>query len=102
MRYAEVPIALQTRRVLAVDALRGTEQQFRLRRNVSPSADVIIDFFSPLPGFAERYVQFVGLALGKTPGALFSFRLPAEAVVDVTAFLADMLWMTYEEDISVD
>lgn len=86
----------------AVDALRGTPQQFRLRRGSSPSADVTIDFFSPLPGFAERYVQFAGLALGKTPGALFSFRLPAEAVGDVTAFLTDMLWMTYEEDNSGD
>lgn len=86
----------------AVDVLRGTPQQFRLRRGVRASADVTIDFFSPLPGFAERYVQFVGLALGKTPGALFSFRLPAEAVGDVTAFLTDMLWMTYEEDSSGD
>jgi hypothetical protein len=63
---------------------------------------VILDFFSPLPGFAERYVQFAGLALGKTPGALYSFRLPAEAVADVTTFLTDMLWMTYEEDSSGD
>lgn len=82
----------------AVDALRGTPQQVRLRRGVSPSADVTIDFFSPLPGFAERYVQFAGLALGKTPGALFSFRLPTEAVADVTAFLTDMLWMNYERE----
>lgn len=86
----------------AVDALRGTPQQFRLRRGLSPSAEVTVDFFSPLPGFAERYVQFAGLALGKTPGALFSFRLPAEAVGDVAAFLTDMLWMTYEEDSSGD
>lgn len=83
----------------AVDALRGTAQQFRLRRGASSSAaDTKIDFFSPLPGFAERYVQLVGLALGKVPGALFSFRLPMEAVCDVTAFLTDMLWMTNDED----
>lgn len=81
----------------ALDSLRGTPQQFRLRRGISPLADVTIDFFSPLPGFAVRYVQCVGLALGKTPGALFSFRLPADAVADVTTFLTDMLWMTYEE-----
>jgi hypothetical protein len=86
----------------AIDALRGTAQQFRLRRSAGPSAEVILDFFSPLPGFAERYVQFAGLALGKTPGALYSFRLPAEAVADVTTFLTDMLWMTYEEDSSGD
>lgn len=82
----------------AADALRGTPQQFRLRHGASPGADSSVDFFSPLPGFVERYVQFAGLALGKTPGALFSFRLPAEAVGDVTAFLTDMLWMVSEED----
>jgi hypothetical protein len=86
----------------AVDALRGTPQQFRLRRGPSPSADVTIHFFSPLPGFAERYVQLAGLALGQSPGTLFSFRLPAGAVGDVTAFLTEMLWMTYEEDSSGD
>ena len=84
----------------AADALRGTAQRARLRRGTSPSAVVTIDFFSPLPGFAERYLQMAGLALGRTPGALFSFRLPAAAVGDVKAFLADMLWMTYEEDSS--
>jgi hypothetical protein len=84
----------------AVDASRGAPQQFRLRHGRSPSDDVILAFFSPLPGFAERYVQFAGLALGKTPGALFSFRLPAEAVEDTTTFLTDMLWMTYQEDSS--
>lgn len=86
----------------ADDALRGTPQRFRLRRGLSPNADVTVDFFSPLPGFAERYVQFSGLPLGKTPGVLFSFRLHAEAVDDVTTFLTDMLWMTYEEDSSGD
>lgn len=86
----------------AADARRGTAQRFRLRQGVSPGGDVTIDFFSPLPGFAERYVQLVGLALGKTPGTLFSFRLPRGAVGDVAAFLTDMLWMTCEEDGSGD
>lgn len=84
----------------AIDAQRGTPQEFRLRRGARPNDDAILDFFSPLPGFAERYVQFAGLALGKTLGSLFSFRLPAEAVNDVTKFLTDMLWMTYQEDSS--
>ncbi|SER98503.1 hypothetical protein SAMN05443377_12534 [Propionibacterium cyclohexanicum] len=86
----------------AVDSLRGAAQQFRLRRGFGSSACLTIDFFSPLPAFAERYVQLVGLALRKTPGTLFSFRLPAEAVGDVRAFLADMLWMTETEDSSGD
>lgn len=84
----------------AVDALRGTPQECRVRRDGPTSADVTLDFFSPLPGFAERYLELTGLALGKTPGALFSFRVPAEALDDVTKFLTAMLWMIYQEDSS--
>lgn len=86
----------------AVDAMRGMPQEFRIRHGPSPGSDTTIDFFSPLPGFAERYVQFAGLALGKTPGALFSFRLRTEAIDNVAAFLTDMLWMNYEEHSSGD
>ncbi|MHA7861536.1 hypothetical protein ACX1DX_09225 [Tessaracoccus sp. Y36] len=84
----------------AVDAMRGTPQQFRIRPGARE--DAILDFFSPLPGFAERYVQLAGLTLGKTPGALFSFRLLPRAGDDVTKFLNNMLWMTYKEESSDD
>ncbi|PPG53584.1 hypothetical protein C5C41_06120 [Rathayibacter sp. AY1E9] len=78
----------------AVDAARGVPQQFRRR---AAGDDVVFDFFSPLPGFAERYLHFVGLPLGKTTGALFSFRVPDAAADGVEIFLIDMLWMTQEE-----
>ncbi len=81
----------------AVDAARGLPQRFRRRASWSPGDDRIFDFFSPLPGFAERYLQLAGLALGKTPGALFSFRVPLSASDDAATFLADMLWMEQEE-----
>jgi hypothetical protein len=80
----------------AVDALRGAPQRFRVRPGASLD-DVTLDFFAPLPGFAERFVQLVGLTLGKTSGALFSFRVPASSIHMVTGFLAEMLWMTKEE-----
>ena len=80
----------------AVDAVRGVPQSYRVRATGTPDDDVIFDFFSPLPGFAERYVQLAGLALGKTPGALFSFRVPIGSGADVAAFLTDMLWMGQE------
>jgi len=106
MRLMEFPVADPVvpgrdeawRYQAAIDAQRGTPQEFRIRRGARPTDHVALDFFSPLPGFAERYVQFAGLALAKTPGALFSFRLPAEAVDNVTEFLTDLLWMTYQED----
>lgn len=82
----------------AVDALGGSPQQFRIRQGGTP--DDTFDFFSPLPGFAERYLQLVGLSLGKTAGALFSFRVPHAATGEVAAFLIDMLWMAQEGESS--
>lgn len=82
----------------AVDAQRGYPQQFRVRRSGKDEDDCIFDFFSPLPGFAERYVQFVGLALGKVRGALLSYRVPSAASADMERFLTDMLWMAREEE----
>ncbi len=81
----------------AVDAARGLPQRFRRRASGSHGDDRVFDFFSPLPGFAERYLQLAGLALGRTPGALFSFRVPLGACDDAAAFLTDMLWMEQEE-----
>jgi hypothetical protein len=82
----------------AVDALGGVPQRFRIRPGLTP--DATFDFFSPLPGFAERYMQLVGLSLGKTPGALFSYRVLHGATGDVAAFLTDMLWMAQEGEAS--
>jgi hypothetical protein len=81
----------------AVDAKRDAGQRFRLRTSRVAGDDVTFDFFSPLPRFAERYLQLAGLALGKTRGALFSFRVPRGASGDVAAFLTEMLWMAQEE-----
>lgn len=81
----------------AIDALRGQPQRFRRRASGTSDGDLIFDFFSPLPGFAERYLQLGGLALGRTPGTLFSFRVPAGASDEAAAFLTDMLWMALEE-----
>ncbi|MGW5364455.1 hypothetical protein [Actinopolymorpha pittospori] len=79
----------------AVDALRGAPQRFRV--STTARGDVTLDFLLPLPGFAERYLQLVGLPLGKTQGALFSYRVPSAAAAEVATFLTDMLWMSQEE-----
>ena len=52
-----------------------------------------MEFFSPIPGFAERYLELVGLPLPRATGSLFSFRVPAGAMPDLKRLLADMLWM---------
>jgi hypothetical protein len=77
---------------MAIDAERGIPPVFR-RTPAQGGASSIVSFFSPLPGFAERYLQLVGLALPDAPKALFAFRVPNRAIPALSGYLADMLWM---------
>jgi len=77
---------------MAIDAERRIPQIFRWTP-AQGGASSIVSFFSPLPGFAERYLQLVGLALPDAPKALFAFRVTNGAVPALSAYLADMLWM---------
>jgi hypothetical protein len=77
---------------MAIDALRGLPQRYRTEP--SPAGDAtVVKFFSPIPGFAERYLQLVGLSLAESPGALFAFRVPDGAMSGLEQLLTDMLWM---------
>lgn len=77
---------------MAIDAVRGYPQQFATWP--TPHGDeVVLRFFSPIPGFAERYLQLVGMALGTTPGALFAFKVPSGAMPGVRRLLTHMLWL---------
>ncbi|MEH0843121.1 hypothetical protein V6U81_12110 [Micromonospora sp. CPCC 205711] len=77
----------------ALDAQRGEPQVFRTRTAAGGSAGNIVDLFSPVPNWAERYLELVGLSVPRSRGSLFSYRVPTAAMPDLTAFLADMLWM---------
>lgn len=81
----------------AIDNLRGVPQQFRVRSGSAVNTDTTFDFFSPLPGFAKRYLQLMGQSLDKGPGSLFSYEVPSAATGDVAAFLTDILWMAQEQ-----
>ena len=77
---------------MAIDAQHGSPQRYSVEKATSAGAN-IVRFFSPIPGFAERYLQLVGLPLAETPGALFAFRVPDGAMHGLTRLLAEMLWM---------
>lgn len=81
----------------AIDAANGRPQLFRMTRLQQPADEVVCDFFGPLPGFAERYMELVGRPIERSRGALFSFQVPAQVSRDVRNFLTDMLWMRPEE-----
>ena len=77
---------------LAIDAERGRPQRYAAEP-VAGSGETVVRFFSPVPGFAERYLQLVGLSLVGTSGALFAFRVPNGAMPDLIQLLTDLLWM---------
>lgn len=78
----------------AIDANRGTPQRFRVTPPTAPSEASRLEFFAPLPTWAQRYLELIGTPLSRTSGALLASHVPAEATVEVEQFLADMLWMT--------
>ncbi len=77
----------------AIDAERGHEQRVRVR----PTSDAgykVLDFFSPLPSWAQRRLDLLGTPLLSGTGALFSYNLPADEVAEELDFLTDRLWMS--------
>jgi hypothetical protein len=84
----------------ALDAAGGSPQLFRVGGTCGTGASVgrTVDFFSPLPRWAERYLQLIGMAVPRTAGALSSYRVPEGAIPGLTSFLEDMLWMRQRND----
>jgi len=76
----------------AIDAILGHPQQYRAWAVNGPDSDRIVDLFSPLPAWAERHLELVGL-VQRVAGSLFSYRVAGGAVPGVIALLTDMLWM---------
>lgn len=83
----------------ALDAERGSAQVFRVRRAGQPGGDHIFDFFGPLPSWAERYLALTSLPIQRSPGSLFSYRVPEGAQGDVEEFLSKSLWMRVTEGV---
>lgn len=79
----------------AIDAAAGHPQQVRVRNGAVPNA-AVLDFFSPVPSWAQRRLDVVGMPVlrGRGRGALFSYGLAATEVAEELRFLADMLWVS--------
>lgn len=83
----------------AIDAVGRTPLSYRIRPMPGlESAEEIVDLFSPLPSWAERYLELVGLTVEKSHGALFSYRLPASARAGLESVLTETLWMSARTD----
>lgn len=77
---------------MASDAQRGTPQAYATRP-LGTDADVAVRFFSPIPGFAQRYLELVGVPLPEEPRCLFAFRVSVGAMPDLERILTELLWM---------
>jgi len=78
----------------AIDAASGKAQQYRLEAAATPDSR-IVHFYSPLPGWAQRYVDLVGIRLLRSGGgALFSYQLATTDTASVLQFLEENLWMS--------
>ncbi len=81
----------------AIDAERGHRQRVR-SRPTSDTAYTALDFFSPLPGWAQRRLDLFGTPLLAARGALFSYSLPANEVAEELDFLTQRLWMSTDTE----
>jgi hypothetical protein len=80
----------------AIDAVAGHPQRVRVRGGTD-AGKAVLDFFSPLPSWAQRSLDVVGTPLMRGRGALFSFGLPTSEVEQELQFLADMLWISTDD-----
>lgn len=75
---------------MAIDRKGGIPQEYRVRRI---EQYVFIDFFSPLPLWAERRLMLLGRHADAT-GCLFSYRLPLAEQEEEEKFLKERLWLS--------
>lgn len=78
----------------AIDAECGVPPSYGVGpASGSALATRVVDFYSPVPGWAQRYLELVGLPVERSKGALFSYRVPASALAGLQTVLTETLWM---------
>jgi hypothetical protein len=75
---------------MAIDALRGEPQRVRLRPG--PAASWVLEFFSPVPMWAQRRWDAVGEPVPST-GCLFAYRFSENEIAEELHFIRERLWL---------
>jgi hypothetical protein len=88
----ERPCDIGWRVQMALDTVLGTPQHVRVRPLERQSR---LDFFSPIPSWAERKLAVVGNRI-MAEHCLFSYVVPKEHTVEITSFLQSCLWVVSE------
>jgi len=76
---------------LAMDSIRGTPQMYRSRE--VQGGQVIVEFFSPLPAWAQRRLDSIGHPM-PVSGALFAYRLGEREFQTERGTLENSLWLS--------
>jgi len=77
----------------AIDAMAEHPQIVDIHRHSSPGSSRL-NFFSPIPRWAQRRLEVVGMPLLKAPGSLFSYSLPNAELDEEIEFLTAMMWIS--------
>jgi hypothetical protein len=79
----------------ALDAESGHPQKV-LIRSPKQGSKPVIDFFSPLPRWAQRRLDIIARPLLRTRGALLSYTIPNEELEEELEFLSETMWVSVE------
>lgn len=79
---------------MAIDACNGTPQTYRKRTSGS---GVCLDFFSPIPSWAERRLGIIGQTAPKER-CLFTYFLPLNEAEAEEIFIKQNLWLSLREE----
>lgn len=75
---------------MAIDALRGEPQRFRVRPGAGDTR--VIEFFSPVPMWTRRKWDAVGEPV-LSSGCLFAYRFPQAELAEELRFAREELWL---------
>lgn len=79
----------------AIDATRGERQRIRWQ-SYGPTSPVVVDFFSPVPTWAQRRLDLQGTPVSRSRGALFSYRVRPSEIDRILRFFDELLWLQDE------
>ncbi|XXF79750.1 hypothetical protein P2318_08310 [Myxococcaceae bacterium GXIMD 01537] len=75
---------------MAIDAHRGSPQQFRVGPSVGDA--VVLELFSPVPAWARRRWDAIGEPMPST-GSLFTYLIPKTEIDEERRFAREALWL---------
>lgn len=76
----------------AIDSIAGRPQTVRISQSAQHERSVL-DFFSPLPSWAQRRLDILGTPLLRSKGALMSYALPSDELTEEFAALSESMWI---------